>query len=288
MAGGAVQPIAVSTCVAATLPNVSLSNTVSAPAKRVVPVTNCCVASSVTAVVSVSPGMSTINAETITVCNESGATKWAKAVASVVATSAAMASLAAARCGRVMLMSTIHPMISPSANATAMSSQPVPSSPATAAEASPNAPTSCARCPLVTGRSSERMASHAACTLSRSVITSSAIRSSCTSALRSTLPGSSRSTRVCCVPCSTSESESESSRPVGVDQTSAFTCSARAVARTAPSRRCDETPARCSRRASSVRKRTRALMSSSLRIAPAARRSSLIPRAPSARPSHHP
>ena len=235
----------------------------SAPPSRAVPDESCCVASSVIAVVSINPGINTISEATITVCNEIGATKCANAVANVVATSALTASFAAARFGRVALRIAIHPINTPSTNATPRSSHEVPSNPATAAEPTPKARTERSCVAGVSGRSSARIASHADSSDRRPSITSSAIRSSAASARRFTWPGSSRSTRVCCEPCTTSASPKESRSPVGVDQSSALTCSDRAVARTAPSSRCDETPAMCSRRASSVRKRIRASSASS-------------------------
>ncbi len=69
------QSSALTICAPATLPNVSLKRVTIAPAKRAVPVTSWPVASSVTAVVSVSPGISTISAAMTTVWIDSGATK---------------------------------------------------------------------------------------------------------------------------------------------------------------------------------------------------------------------
>ena len=76
-----------------TVPIVSLRIVVSAPANRAVPDTRCRLVSSFTALVSVMPGSSTMSAAMTTVLRFSGPTRLATAMATMPATTPAIASL---------------------------------------------------------------------------------------------------------------------------------------------------------------------------------------------------
>ena len=94
------QPSNATSCEARMLPKVSFISTVIAPAKRALPDASCWSASSLMALVSIMPGISTISAEMTTGCTLSGASRLATNEASRVARNAAIASTASCRRGR--------------------------------------------------------------------------------------------------------------------------------------------------------------------------------------------
>ena len=107
------QPSRRTICIAATVPKVSFIRIISAPAKRAVPDISCWLDSSLTALVSIRPGIRTISDDTMTVLSDSGSMKVATAAASRVATSAAMASRPSARRGRPAASTYSTPMTVP-------------------------------------------------------------------------------------------------------------------------------------------------------------------------------
>src|SRR6185312_548804 len=87
-------------CAAAMVPNVSFRIVAAAPAKSATPEARCWLVSSRTALVSDMPGTSTISADSTTSFSANGSSQALTIVAMKVATSAAIASLAADRRGR--------------------------------------------------------------------------------------------------------------------------------------------------------------------------------------------
>src|SRR3546814_6012787 len=95
------------------VPTVSLSIVLIAPAKRAVPEIRFWLVSSLTALVSDMPGISTISAAITTVLRLSGPTNLATRIATVAASIAEIASLASRRRGRVADTQSTTPTSSP-------------------------------------------------------------------------------------------------------------------------------------------------------------------------------
>ena len=150
---------------------------VNAPAKRAVPDTRWRLVSSLTALVRVMPGSSTISDAMITVLRLSGATRVETAIATVPASSPASASSASDSRGRREARMSSAPISRPIMPAVAMSSHGNRSRPATAADASPKPSNCIARPRQVAGRESARSASRPLAICIRPAITSSAMRS---------------------------------------------------------------------------------------------------------------
>ena len=239
---------------AATVPKVSFIRIISAPANRAVPDISCWLDSSLTALVSIRPGISTISEATITVLSDSGSMKVATAAASSVAISAAIASSPSARRGRPAPSTYSTPISVPMVALVITSAQPVLSRPATAAAESPKlsaVSTSARRCE---GRSRSRSAAYPDSRSSLPASTSSAMASVAASRPRFWSPGARRMTRVMPFCWPRTGSAKLRMMPVGLEKTSQSRPRRCATASTAPSRRWAEVPYTCSRVASSATK----------------------------------
>ena len=231
------QPSTRTICIPATVPKVSLSRIISAPAKRAVPDTRCWADSSLTALVSIRPGISTISEATITVLKAIGSMKVATTAASRVATRAAMASRASFRRGRSLASTAMAPITSPIRPAVSTPGRAAPSRAATAPAERPKLSAASTRARAGSGRSSARSAATPAARSWRPSSTSSVIASVAASLARFCSPGSRRMTRV--MPFCWPRTGSAKLRimPVGFDQISRSRPSRLATPSTAASRR---------------------------------------------------
>ena len=114
-------PSALQNSVAAMTPKVSLSSVAMAPPMRAMPETRCWLEISRTAVVNDMPGIRMIRLASTTDLIASGTMKALTRIATMVATSALIASLAAASCGRTAAARVMQPMIVPITAATTRS-----------------------------------------------------------------------------------------------------------------------------------------------------------------------
>ena len=227
---------------AATVPKVSFIRIISAPANLAVPDTSCWLDSSLTALVSIRPGISTISEATITVLSDSGSMKVATAAASSVAMSAAIASRPSARRGRPAASTYITPITVPMVALVTTSAQPALSSAATAAAERPKLSAVRASARRRGGRSSALSAAKPDTRSSLPASTSSAMASVAASRPRFWSPGSSRMTRVMPFCWPRTGSAKLRMMPVGLDQISQARPSRCATAATAPSRRWADVP----------------------------------------------